>query len=58
MVGKDYKRLSLKDAAKAQLTATVAAEASTQVEDYIINKGEEEIDKIKINYKTKVIGKA
>ena len=62
MVGKDYKRLSLKDAAKAQLTATVAAEASTQVEDYIINKEEEELNKqyaaIKINSETEVIGKA
>ena len=60
MVGEDYKRLSLKEAAKARLTT--AAEASTQVEDYIINKEEEELDKqyaaIKINSKTKVIGKA
>jgi len=52
----------LKEAAKAQLTTIVAAEASTQVEDYMINKEEEELDKqyaaIKINYKTKVISKA
>jgi hypothetical protein len=35
--------MSLKEAAKARLTATVAAEASAQVEDHIINE-EEELD--------------
>jgi hypothetical protein len=60
MVGEDYKRLSLKEAAKAQLAVAVAAEASTQVEDHIINEEEEELDKqyaaIKINSETEVIG--
>ena len=59
MVGEDYKRLLLKEAVKAWL---VAAEAFTQVEDYIVNEEEEELNKqytaIKIDYKTKVIGKA
>ena len=53
--------MSLKEATKAQLAAIVAAEASTWVEDYIINKEKEELDKqyiaIKINSKTKVISK-
>ena len=60
MVGEDCERLSLKEAAKARLAA--AAEASTQVEDYIIDEEEEELDKqyaaIKIDSETKVIGKA
>ena len=45
MVGKDCERLSLKEAAKSRLAAVVAAEASTQIEDYIINKEEGELDK-------------
>ena len=53
--------MSLKEAAKALLAAAVAAEASAQVEDDIINKEEGELDEqytaIKIDYKTKVIGK-
>ena len=61
LVGEPYKRVSLKEAAKAQLATTVAVEASAQVEDNIINKEEEELDKqyaaIKINYETKVISK-
>ena len=61
MVGEDCKRMSLKEAAKARLAAAVAVEASTQVEDYIINE-EEKLDKqyaaIKINFKTKVISEA
>ena len=51
--------MSLKEAVKAQLTAAVAAEASTQVEGNVINKEEElegQYAAIKINYKTKVIG--
>ena len=51
--------MSLKEAAKAQLTTAVTAEASTQVEDNMINKEEGELDKqytaIEIDYKTKVI---
>jgi len=62
MVGENCERISLKEAAKARLATAVAAEASTQVEDYMINKEEEELDKqytaIKIDYETKVIGKA
>jgi hypothetical protein len=46
--------VSLKEAAKAQLAATVAVKASTQVEDDVINKEEGELDKqyaaIKIDY--------
>ena len=61
MVGEDSERMSLKEAAKARLAA-VAAEASTQVEDYMIDEEEEELDKqyaaIEIDYKTEVIGKA
>ena len=53
-------RVSLKEAAKAQLTAAVATEASAQVKDNIINEEEGELNKqytaIKIDYKTKVIG--
>ena len=59
IIGEDYKRLLLKEAVKAWL---VAAEAFTQVEDYIVNKEEEELIKqytaIKIDYKTEVISKA
>ena len=40
MVGENCKRLSLKDAAKTRLAAAVAAEASTQMEDHIIDEGE------------------
>ena len=62
MVGEDCKRLLLKEAAKAQFAAAVTAEASIQVENYIIDKEEEELDEqyaaIKINYKTEVIGEA
>ena len=62
MVGEDYKRLSLKEAVKAWLAAAVAAEVFTQVEDYMINKEEEELNKqhtaIEIDYETEVIGKA
>jgi hypothetical protein len=61
MVGEDCERVSLKEAAKAQLAAAVAVEVSTQVED-IINKEEEELDKqytaIEIDYKAEVISKA
>ena len=53
--------MSLKEAVKAQLTAVVATEASTQVKDDITNKEEGKLDKqytaIKIDYKTKVISK-
>jgi len=49
MVGEDCERLSLKDAAKARLAAAVAAEASTQVEDYIINEEEEELDGVDLS---------
>jgi hypothetical protein len=53
--------VSLKEAAKAQLTTAVTAKASTQVKDNIINKEEGKLDKqyaaIKINYKTEVISK-
>ena len=59
VVDKDYKRLLLKEAAKAWLAAV---EAFTQVEDYIVDKEEEELIKqytaIKIDYKTEVISKA
>ena len=42
MVGEGCKRVSPKEAAKARLT-TVAAEASTQVEDHMIDEDEEEL---------------
>ena len=59
LVKKPYKRVSLKEAVKAQLTAVVIIEASTQVKDNIINKEEGKLDytAIKIDYKTKVISK-
>ena len=61
LVGEPCKRVSLKEAAKARLATAVAVEVSAQVEDDVINKEEGEPDKqyaaIKINYKTKVIGK-
>ena len=60
MVGEDCERLSLKEAAKARLAA--AAEASTQVEDHMIDEEEEELNKqhtaIEIDYETEVIGEA
>jgi len=60
LVGEPCKRVSLKEAAKAWLAAAVAIEASNQVEDDVINKEKEELDKqyaaIKIDYETKVIG--
>ena len=59
LVGEPCKRVSLKEAAKAQLAAAAAAEASAQVKDDVINKEEGELGKqyvaIKINYKTEVI---
>ena len=61
LVGEPYERVSLKEAVKAQLTAAVTAGVSVQGEDNIIDKEEGELDKqyaaIKIDYKTKVIGK-
>ena len=60
LVKEPCKRVSLKEAAKAQLATTVATEASAQVEDNVINEEKGELDKqytaIKINYKTKIIG--
>jgi len=60
LVGKSCERVSLKEAVKAQLATAVAAEASAQVENDVINKEEGELDKqyiaIKINYETKVVG--
>ena len=44
LVGESCERVSLKEAAKAQFTTAVAAEASAQVEDDIINKEEGELD--------------
>ena len=59
LVEEPCKRVSLKEVAKARLTAGVPIEVSTQVEDDVINEGE--LDKqymaIKNNYKTKVISK-
>ena len=52
--------MSLKEAAKAQLAAAVAAEASAHVEDDVINEEEElegQYTAIKIDYKTEVISK-
>ena len=61
LVGEPCKRVSLKEVAKARLAAAVAAKASAQVEDDVINKEEGELDEqytaIKIDYKTEVIGK-
>ena len=61
LVGEPCERVSLKEAAKAQLAAAVAAEASTQVEDDVINEEEGELDKqyaaIKIDYETEVNSK-
>ena len=58
LVGEPCERVSLKEAAKAWLAAAVAAEASTQVEDDVINEEEGELDKqyaaIKIDYETEV----
>ena len=51
--------MSLKEAAKAQFAAAVAAEASAQVEDNVINEEEElegQYAAIKIDYETEVIG--
>ena len=54
--------MSLKKAAKARLAAVVAAEATAQAEDYIIDEEEEELDKqytiIEIDYKAEVISEA
>ena len=44
LVGEPCKRVSLKEAAKAWLTAAVAAEVSAQGEDDMINKEEGELD--------------
>ena len=60
LVGEPCKRVPLKEAAKAQLAATVAVEAAAQVEDDVTNKEEEKLDKqyaaIEIGYENKVIG--
>jgi len=50
--------VSLKEAAKAQLAAAVAVEASAHVEDDVINEEEElegQYAAIKIDYETEVI---
>jgi hypothetical protein len=61
MVGEACERMSLKEAAKAQLAAAVAAKVFAQVED-TINEEEEELDEqytaIKIDYEAKVISEA
>ena len=61
LVGEPCERVSLKEAAKARLVAAVAAKVSAQVEDDVIDKEEEELDKqyaaIEIDYETEVIGK-
>ena len=61
LVGEPCERVSLKEAVKAWLTAAVVTEASTQVEDDVINEEERKLDKqytaIKIDYKTKVNSK-
>ena len=44
LVGEPCERVSLKEAAKAQLAATVAVEASAQVEDDVIDEEEGELD--------------
>jgi len=52
--------VSLKEAAKARLTAAVAVEASAQVEDDVIDNEEGELDEqyvaIGIDYETELIG--
>ena len=61
LVGEPCERVSLKEAAKARLAATVAVEASAQVEDDVIDEEEGKLDEqyaaIEIDYETKVIGK-
>jgi hypothetical protein len=60
LVGEPYERVSLKEAAKAWLAAAVAAKASAQVKDNVIDEEEGELDEqytaIKIDYETEVIG--
>ena len=60
LVGEPCERVSLKEAAKARLAAVVAAEASAQVEDDVIDEEEGELDEqyvaIEIDYETEVIG--
>ena len=60
LVGEPCERVSLKEAAKAQFITAVAAEASAQVKDDMINEEEGELDEqyaaIEIDYKTEVIG--
>ena len=60
LMKKPYKRVSLKETAKAQFTGAVAAKASAQIKDDIINKEEGELNEqyvaIEIDYKTEVIG--
>ena len=50
----------LKEAAKAQLAATITVEAAAQVEDNVTNEEEKRLDEqyaaIKIDYKNEVIG--
>ena len=45
MVKESYKKVSFKEAAKAQLIAIVVIEVSAQVEDDIINKKEGKLNK-------------
>ena len=60
LVGESCKKVSLKETAKAWLTAAVAVEAFAQVEDDVINNEEGELDEqyvaIGIDYETKLIG--
>ena len=45
MVGEPYKRVPLKEAAKAQFTAAVITKAATQVEDNVTNEKEKKLNK-------------
>ena len=60
LVGEPYKRVPLKEAVKAQLTAAVAVKAAAQVEDNVTNEEEERLNEqytaIEIDYKNEVIG--
>ena len=44
MVGEPYKRVLLKEAAKAQFAAAVVTKAAAQVEDNMTNKEEKKLD--------------
>ena len=59
LVGEPYKRVPLKEAAKARLAAAIAIEVAAQVEDNVTDEEEKKLNEqyaaIEIDYENEVI---